>query len=147
LAYAGLALMALSIGGSVTAIPAGIASDKYGRRPVVMVALGISTILIAGFTLIENEFAMVGGVCLIGFSIYALRPVMVSWIMDIIPDELGGSATNLMSTVQSLFNSLMPFIAGIIATKYGLVSVFYLFAALLMAANVVAYFLPKGDGK
>ena len=144
LAYAGLALMALSVGGSVTAIPAGIASDRYGRRPVVMLALAVSTVLIAGFTLIENEFAMVGGVCLIGFSIYALRPVMISWIMDIIPDELGGSATNLLSTVQSLFNSVMPFVAGIIATKYGLVSVFYLFAALLMAANVVAYFLPKG---
>jgi MFS family permease len=147
LAYAGLALMALSVGGSITAIPAGIASDRYGRRPVVMVALGISTVLIAGFTLIENEFAMVGGVCLIGFSIYALRPVMISWILDITPDELGGSATNLLSTVQSLFNSVMPFVAGLIATKYGLVSVFYLFAVLLMAANVVAYFLPKDHGK
>ena len=90
---------------------------------------------------------MVIGVCLIGFSLYALRPVMVSWIMDIVPDELGGSGTNLLSTVQSLFNSFMPVVAGVLAMEYGLASVFYLFSALLMAANVVAYFLPKGHEK
>jgi FSR family fosmidomycin resistance protein-like MFS transporter len=147
LVYAGLALMALNVGGSVAAIPAGIASDRYGRRPIIMLALGASTMLIAGFTLIENEFAMVAGVCLIGFSIYAIRPVMVSWMMDIIPDELGGSGINLLSTVQSIFNSIMPFFAGILATQYGLVSVFYLFAALLMVANLVAYILPKDHGE
>jgi len=147
LVYAGLALMALNVGGSVAAIPAGIASDRYGRRPIIMLALGASTVLIAGFTLIENEFAMVAGVCLIGFSIYAIRPVMVSWMMDIIPDELGGSGINLLSTVQSIFNSIMPFFAGILATQYGLVSVFYLFAALLMVANLVAYILPKDHGE
>jgi MFS family permease len=147
LVYAGLALMALNVGGSIAAIPAGIASDKYGRRPVVMLSLGVSTVLIAGFTLIENEIAMVAGVCLIGFSIYALRPVMVSWIMDVTPEELGGSATNLLSTAQGIFNSVLPIVAGLIATKYGLASVFYLFAALLLAANIVTYILPKGTSR
>jgi MFS family permease len=109
-----------------------------------MLSLGVSTVLITRVTLIENEVAMVGGVCLIGFSIYALRPVMVSWIMDVTPEELGVSATNLLSTAQGVFNSVLPIVAGLIATKYGLASVFYLFVALLLAANTVTYFLPKG---
>ncbi|MEX2449502.1 MAG: MFS transporter [Rhodospirillales bacterium] len=142
---AGLALTAMNLGGTLAAVPAGMASDKYGRRPLTMWALGISTIAIVALTFLQDEISLVIGICIVGFSIYALRPVMLSWMMDIVPSELRGSGTNLMFTTQTLLQVASPLIAGLLADKYGLVSVFYLAAGILLLANAVAFMLPKDE--
>ena len=141
--FAGLALTALNLGGSFAAIPAGIASDRYGRRPIVMWALALSTVFIFSLSLLRDELSLVIGISLVGFSIYALRPVMVGWMMDIVPREFRGSCTNLMFTTQSAMQMVSPLIAGAIADVYGVVYVFYFAAGLLLLANTVAFMLPK----
>lgn len=143
LAVAGIALTALSVGGVLAAMPAGIASDRFGRRPVTMIALGVSTVLIVAVTALRSELALVVGVCLVGFSIFALRPVLLSWMMDVMPGDLRGAGTNIMFTSQSLFQMVSPLVAGAIADAYGLASVFYYFAGMLLLANAVAFLLPK----
>jgi nitrate/nitrite transporter NarK len=40
----------------------------------------------------------------------------------------------------------MPPIAGALADRYGLVSVFYFLAASVLAANVLTLFVPKEEG-
>ena len=141
--WSGLALTALNIGGSFSSIPAGMASDRYGRRPIVMWALALSTIFICLLSFLKDELHLVIGISFVGFSIYALRPVMVSWMMDIVPREFLGTGTNLMFTTQSTLQLVVPLIAGIIAETYGLVYVFYFSAGLLLCANAVAFMLPK----
>jgi len=143
IAVAGVGLMALNIGGMVAAVPAGVISDRYGRRPITMLALGLSSVLIVGLTVLENELALVIGISLVGFSILALRPVLISWMMDVMPSEMRGTGTYLMHATQSLFNTAAPALAGLIASVYGLAAVFYFFAAMLLLANVVAFLLPK----
>lgn len=141
--FAGLALTALNIGGSFAAIPAGMASDRFGRRPVVMWALALSTVFIFALSFLRDEVTLVIGISLLGFSIYALRPVMLGWMMDIVPSEMRGSGTNLMFTTQSTMQMVSPLIAGAIADIYGVVYVFYFCALLLLLANAVAFMLPK----
>ncbi|MGA0395255.1 MAG: MFS transporter, partial [Rhodospirillales bacterium] len=141
--FAGLALTALNLGGSFAAIPAGMASDRYGRRPVVMWALALSTVFIFALSFLRDEATLVIGISLLGFSIYALRPVVVGWMMDIVPREMRGSGTNLMFTTQSMLQMVSPIVAGAIADVYGVVYVFYFCAALLLMANAVAFMLPK----
>ena len=141
--FAGLALTMLNLGGSFAAIPAGMASDRYGRRPVVMWALALSTVFICSLSLLRDEMSLVIGISLVGFSIYALRPVILGWMMDIVPRELRGSCTNLMFTTQSTMQMASPIVAGAIADVYGVVYVFYFAAALLLLANAVAFMLPK----
>jgi MFS family permease len=145
LAVAGFALTALAIGGAITAVPAGMASDRFGRRPVVMIFLLLSSVLIVGVTLLTDEVSFVVGICLVGLSLYALRPVMLSWMMDVVPRELRGTGTNLMFTTQSLFQIANPLIAGALADAFGLVVVFYYFAAMLLLANLVAFLIPRAD--
>lgn len=141
--FAGLALTALNLGGAFAAIPAGMASDRFGRRPVVMWALALSTIFIFSLSFLKDEITLVIGISFLGFSIYALRPVMVGWMMDIVPSEMRGSGTNLMFTTQSTMQMASPLIAGAIADIYGVVYVFYFCAVLLLLANSVAFMLPK----
>ena len=128
----------------LASVPAGIASDRFGRRPIIMGGLVISSVLIVAVTAISEETTFVIGICLVGLSLYAVRPVMVSWMMDVVPGHLGGTGTNLMFTTQSIFQILNPLLAGAIADAFGLVYVFYYFGFMLLLANAVAFMIPTG---
>ena len=75
--------------------------------------------------------------------LYAVRPVVHSWMMDLTPDHLGGSATSLMFGTQSGFSIVMPIIGGMLADQYGLASVFYMLAGTILMTNILTLGLPK----
>ena len=80
---------------------------------------------------------------MLGFLLYAVRPVVHSWMMDLTPPGMNGSATSLMFGTQGAFKMGLPVFGGFIADTWGLPTVFYLLAATMLAANVVAVFLPR----
>ncbi len=133
----------LQVGGIVAAPLAGALSDRIGRRPVVMVGLGVTTVAIFGLTLLGGGPVYVAGVALLGFALYAVRPVVHSWMMDLTPPALGGSATSLMFGAQSLLSAAAPVAGGVIAGTWGLTAVFYMLALLILLANLAAVLLPK----
>jgi len=135
----------LQLGGVFAAPVAGTVSDRIGRRPVVLAGLSVTTLIIAVLTLIHNDVLFVAGVSLLGFALFAVRPVVHSWMMDLAPKELAGSATSLMFGTQSLFSVIMPVAGGLIADRYGLAAVFYMLAFTVLVANSIVYLLPKGE--
>ncbi|UCH73886.1 MAG: MFS transporter [Rhodospirillales bacterium] len=138
----GIALMAMQGGGIIAAPVAGALSDRIGRRPIVMAGLGASTVIIAVLTLLGGGPAYVAGVAMLGFALYAIRPVVHSWMMDLTPAEMGGSATSLMFGTQAALSTIAPVLGGLVADAWGLPAVFYLLAAIMLAANVAAVMLP-----
>jgi len=145
LAMAGVALTPLALGGAVAAIPAGMASDRYGRRSIVMSCLAISSALIVILSTLTTDVSFAIGICLVGLSLYAVRPVMLSWMMDVVASEVRGTGTNVMFTTQSLFQISNPLIVGALAAAFGLVVVFHYFAGMLLLANLVAFFIPHTE--
>ena len=79
---------------------------------------------------------------MLGFVLYAVRPVIHSWMMDMAPPEVRGSATSLLFGTQAGLSVLMPLLGGAIADAYGLTEVFYFIAAIMFAANFVVFLLP-----
>lgn len=138
----GVALMAMQGGGVIAAPFAGALSDRIGRRPIVMAGLGVSTLIVAGLTLLGGGPLYVAGVALLGFSLYAVRPVVHSWMMDLTPPQMGGSATSLMFGTQAALSTIAPVLGGLLADRWGLPSVFYFLAAAMLAANIAAVLLP-----
>jgi MFS family permease len=141
--WVGLALSILQAGGIVAAPIAGAWSDRIGRRPVVMAGLTITTILLCGLTLAGDGVVFVGGVALLGFAIFSARPVIHSWLMDLTPQQLGGSATSVMFCIQSTLSILAPLVGGIVADRWGLGVVFYMLAGTMLIANLLVFVLPK----
>ena len=141
----GFTLSALQIGGLIAAPIAGTASDHVGRRPVVVAALSASTVLIVVLTFIDSESVFVAGVSLLGFTMFAMRPVIHSWLMDLTPPQLGGSATSLLFGTQAGLSTVTPAIGGIIADTWGLTSVFYFLAGSMLVANVLVFLIPQQD--
>lgn len=143
----GFTLSALQVGGLIAAPIAGTASDHIGRRPVVIAALSVSTVLIIILTFIDSETVFVAGVSLLGFAMFAMRPVIHSWLMDLTPPQMGGSATSLLFGTQAGLSTLTPAIGGLIADTWDLASVFYFLAGTMLIANVLVFMLPQRDRK
>ncbi|ESR24026.1 MFS transporter [Lutibaculum baratangense] len=104
----GAALMAMQLGGMLAGPFAGIASDRIGRRPVVMAGLTLSTLIVLAITVIGHTGVFVAGISVLGFALFAVRPVIHSWMMDLVPPQLGASGTSLMFGAQSVLSTLTP---------------------------------------
>ena len=135
---------------AATKIATSESTRPNGRGPVLKVTrydLVTSTLLagIIGLTVIQNELLFITGVSLLGFALFAVRPVVHSWMMDITPTRWSGSATSLMFGTQAILSAAVPIIGGIVADHYGLAAVFYLLAGSMLIANVLVYFLPGED--
>ncbi|MDP6390895.1 MAG: MFS transporter, partial [Alphaproteobacteria bacterium] len=139
----GTAVMALHLGGMVAGPVAGVLSDRIGRKPIVTAGLAATTIVIVGATFVTNAVAYVACITLMGLTLYAVRPVFHSWLMDMVPAEMGGSAASVMFGIQAVLASLTPLIGGVIADTWGLIEVFYFLAALMLLANLIVVLLPR----
>ena len=145
--WMGVAIMAMQLGGLVAAPLAGVWSDRVGRRPVVLSGLTVTTIVIAAITLIHNDVVLVATISVLGFALFAVRPVIHSWMMDLVPTSLSGSATSLLFGTQALLSATVPPIGGLIADAYGLSAVFYLLAGTMLVANFLVFLLPHQEGR
>ena len=143
----GLALAAMQSAGVVAAPVAGAWSDRVGRRPIVLAGLTASTVVIAGLMFLGHLATFVVGIAVLGFVLFAVRPVIHSWMMDLTPANLGGSATSLMFGSQAMLATAAPIISGMIADGWGLGAVFYFLAAGLLAANLALVLLPLAPRK
>ena len=144
-AQAGLALFAFQFCGLLAAPVAGYLSDRIGRRPVVLSGLSLSTVILAALTWVESSLVYVAGISFLGFALFAIRPVVHSWLMDITPDDMGGSATSLMFGVQSLLAMIAPAVGGWLAEAYGLGAAFYFLGAGMLVANAMVFLLPRQE--
>jgi MFS family permease len=140
--YLGAALAAMQASGVVAAPIAGAWSDRIGRRPIVLAGLSASTVVVASLVMIGSVEVFVVGISVLGFVLFAVRPVIHSWMMDLTPPNLGGSATSLMFGSQAILATAAPIIGGMIADTWGLVAVFYFLAGGLLAANLALVLLP-----
>jgi MFS family permease len=122
-------------------------SDRIGRRPVVMAGLTATTVLIVLLPFIPNATAFIFAVSVLGFVLYAVRPVIHSWMMDLAPAEIGASATSLLFGTQAGLSVLMPIVGGWVADVYGLTEVFYLIAAIMLIANLMVVLLPRPESR
>jgi sugar phosphate permease len=140
--WMGIAMMAMQMGGLIAAPVAGTWSDRIGRRPVVLSGLTVTTVVVAAITLIQDDITLVVAVSVLGFALFAVRPVIHSWMMDLVPANLSGSATSLLFGTQSLLSAAVPPIGGVIADAYGLSAVFYFLGGTMLLANFLVYLLP-----
>ncbi len=137
----GATITGMQLGGMLAAPIAGTWSDRIGRRPVVLSGLTVTTAVIAVLTLIGNELLFIAAVAVLGFALFAVRPVIHSWLMDLTPPELGGTATSVLFGTQAGLSMLVPVVGGVIADAWGLGAVFYFLAATMLVANLMVYAL------
>jgi MFS family permease len=143
----GMVYAIMHVGGMIANPIGGVASDRFGRKPILVVALLIGTVLILALTVIGNDVLFVVGIGFLGFTLYGTRPVTQSWILDLVPRNLHATSVSLRSVIQSVFGIGAPALGGWLADHYGLLNVFYCIAVLLLIANALTFLVPEAPKK
>lgn len=108
-------------------------SDRFGRRPVLMVGLGLSALAALAVPFAPPGVLLVAALAVLGLILMALRSVIFAHALDVAPHSMGGSTVGLLFGIQSLVAALSPSLLGVLADNAG-IQVTLTFAAVFAAA-------------
>jgi FSR family fosmidomycin resistance protein-like MFS transporter len=141
--WVGACLFALQAAGFAAAPVAGHLSDRMGRRTIVMGSMATTAVVLIAMAFSGGSLLFVGLVAVLGFFLYAIRPVIQAWMLEAAPKNMGGSSIGILFGAQAVGAAIGPLLAGIVADGHGLLAIFYFLAATIVIANVFVVFTPK----
>lgn len=140
---AGACLAVLQVAGLAAGPVGGHLSDRMGRRRVVMSSMVLTGVMIVGMALAGRTPAFVIFVALVGFFLYAMRPVLQAWAIETTPKPLAGTGVGIQFGIQSLGAGIAPALFGIIADVWDIYTAFYTLAGIIVFANLLVFLVPK----
>lgn len=137
-AAAALALAAFAVGDAAIIFPAGHWSDRYGRKPFIILGLvltGASTSML-GF--VEGMPAVLALCLLAGVGVGLFAPSQQAVVADVIGrDARGGQVLALFQMVSDFGAVIGPLLIGVLADLYGYGPAFAVTGSLLLIAAIV----------
>ena len=107
-------LATFSVGGIVSQIPLGMLSDRIGRRPVFLIALGGGASAFFAASLFEASTLLVMGTFFIaGLFVGSIFSLGISYMSDLTPTELLPTGNLLCGIFFSLGSLTGPFLGGL----------------------------------
>lgn len=134
------ALLALGI---LSPLVGGAVSDRFGRRPVLLVGLivaGLLCLLLPGTAPGPGLFALLAAV---GLFLYALRSVIFAYALDVSAGGVAASAVGFIFGIQGLVAGLAPAALGYVALAAGPASPLAAAGGLALAAAAVVLVVPR----
>lgn len=142
-AMVGLYLSVAQTAGMISTPLAGGISDRSGRKRVISAGLLSTSLALIALAYFQVNWLFIAVLALLGFFLYAIRPVIWAWVLDIGPKDLGGTTVSVFSGSQSLFSSMSPVLCGFIADRWGILSAFYFLAGTILLANFIVLAVPE----
>jgi MFS family permease len=143
----GVCLASMQIAGFAASPIGGHLSDRIGRKRVVMSSMLLSCVMIVFMAMAGRSTAFVVFIALVGFFLYAMRPVLQAWAVEATPKELAGSGVGLQFGIQAVGAAVSPVVFGMIADAKDIYTAFYFLAATILLANGLVFFVPNRDRK
>jgi MFS family permease len=141
-AVVGACLFAVQAAGFAAAPVAGHMSDRMGRKQILIGSMVTSAVVLAAMAFVGTSPIFVALVAVLGFFLYATRPVIQAWLLEMTPKNMGGSSIGVLFGAQALGAALGPFLAGVVADHRGLPATFYFLAATIVIANLFVFWTP-----
>ena len=141
----GIAMTGIQAGAIVSGPVAGALSDRIGRRPVVFAGLAATSLLIAAMNATSEAELFIALACLLGCVMFAVRPVIHGWSLDLAPERMSGTVISLLFGTQSAFTFIVPLAGGWIADTYGLSATFYMLTVTIVIAAGLSLLVPQAD--
>ena len=142
LSSAGVAFGIYALTQSLLQIPFGMASDRFGRKPVIVSGLIIFCLgsVLCGFA--DNIWELIITRALQGSG--AIGAVALATLGDSTRNEVRAQSFMLTGIIVGVAFIISLVIGPVLATKFGFESLFFILAALGLAAILVALFMfPK----
>ena len=141
----GASMFALQAAGLVASPVAGHLSDRLGRRSVMMTSMAMTAAVLLFMAVAGRSQAFVFFIAVLGFFLYAIRPVIQAWLLEATPKNMGGSSIGVLFGAQSLGASVAPLLGGVIADRWGLGATFYFLAGTIVCANLFIVLMPRSE--
>jgi sugar phosphate permease len=138
----GICMSAMQVAGFAASPIGGHLSDKMGRKRIVMSSMVLTCVMIVFMALAGRSVTFVVFIALVGFFLYAMRPVLQAWAVEATPRELAGSGVGLQFGIQHIGASIAPALFGMIADAYDIYTAFYFLAGTILFANLLIVFMP-----
>jgi MFS family permease len=139
----GVCMSAMQVAGFAASPIGGHLSDKMGRKRIVMASMVLTCVMIVFMALAGKSVTFVLFIALVGFFLYAMRPVLQAWAVEATPRELAGSGVGLQFGIQHIGASIAPALFGMIADAYDIYTAFYFLAGTILFANLLIVFMPN----
>ncbi len=140
--WVGACMFALQTAGFAAAPIAGHLSDRMGRKSVMMTSMAMTAVVLVFMALAGKSLAFVFFVAVLGFFLYAIRPVLQAWLLETTPRNMGGTSIGVLFGAQALGSSIGPLLGGLVADSFGLTATFHFLAGTIVAANLFILFMP-----
>jgi MFS family permease len=141
--WVGAGMFALQAAGFAASPIAGHLSDTMGRRSIMMTSMLMTAVVLVFMALAGKSHAFIAFIAILGFFLYAIRPVLQAWLLESTPRNMGGTSIGILFGAQSLGASVAPLIGGMIADRYGLIMTFWFLAFTIVVANLFIFAMPK----
>lgn len=123
--------------GTLSAIPAGKAADRWGFRPILTVGFAVGLVSYLGFGLVGPTVALLAAAFAgAGLMMGIVETAENGMVAEAAPEDIRGSAFGLLAGIQSFGNLIASGIAGLLWTLVGPLAAF-LFATAGMAVATV----------
>lgn len=140
---AGVLLSLLEGAGVVGALLSGTVSDKFGRKPILLAAFTMSSILMFVFLQVEG-WLMIPVLLLLGFFSLSPQPVLLALVQDHLPNHRA-VANGLYMSISFLLRSLVLVLVGVAGDRWGLRSTFTISAFISVLSVIPILLLPGGS--
>jgi MFS family permease len=146
-AVVGACLFAVQAAGFAAAPVAGHLSDRMGRKNILMSAMLSSAVVLVLMGVMGGSPVFIALIAILGFFLYATRPVIQAWLLDSTPKNMGGSSIGVLFGAQAIGASLGPLFGGMVADRWGLLATFYFLAFTIVIANLLVFWIPTVEAR
>ncbi|GLV72776.1 MDR family MFS transporter [Streptomyces hygroscopicus] len=136
--YAGLVVSLYSAGGIIVSPMAGIAADRLGRRPVLLVAQVSTAVSVVILGLVRDPFSIAVMAFLFGVASNASRPATQAMVADVVPPEDRVRAFSLNYWAINLGFAVSAVAAGFVV-EYNYFAGFAAEGVLALACGLIVY--------
>jgi MFS family permease len=143
LALIPLVFIVLNVVYAISAYPAGILSDHFGRPGLILAGFVVIIIADIVIALASGIWVVMLGVALWGLYMGLTHGVLAALVADTAPERLRGTAFGLFNLVSGLAMLLASVIAGVLWDRYGAPAPFIASAAIASLALVCWLLLRK----
>lgn len=114
----------------------GVLSDRFGRKAVLVPAMGVLGLLFVALAYADPGIQLVLTIVALGAFLYSLHTIFIAAAMDVAGGEIQSTVVSLIYGA-SFLGTISPIIAGIIADNYGIPGAFLYGAGVVLLSTVV----------